>query len=192
MESKPILPKKLPLEARKKLSVTSLVQSASSLRDDENVDEDDYLYSSYLSPFEPQIDRTQVKVNDTRNDLEFFNDSIYFTNDDYSSLALYTSSEPIQKRKNRPKKETKLNINNNLGQYLIDTNDSNCPKPAIPPKRQLSEKFGKLSLANDCFSNVEVNKSQVVNYEDEVVTYIQPTDKKAFTFGNTLIFLCLF
>lgn len=191
METKPSLPKKLPLEARKKLSVTSLVESATHSYD-ENGDEDDYLYSSYLSPFEPQIDRTQVKVNDTRNDLEFFNDSIYFTNDDYSSLALYTSSEPIQKPKNRPKKETKLNINHNLGQYLIDTNESNCPKPAIPPKRQLSEKLGKLSLANDCFSNVEVNKSQVVNYEDEVVTYIQPTDKKAFTFGNKSIFSRLF
>lgn len=210
----PQLPQKLPVEARKKRSVVNIpdVETLTSQSTQRDTNNDEIEYCEYLSPSEPQLQsptqQPSIKSNnDIDNQLEFFNDSIYFdpsekmsdaNQDDYSSLASYTSPSSESTTTKQMMRQSFANVKNpRRGPSLDATNGSNTclielaaddssPRPAIPPKRKLSEQFGKLTLTQfgTNNNNNHNNKSKTCTEDEEVNMYIPPSDKKVLTFGK--------
>lgn len=219
MDTRPQLPQKLPIEARKKRSVVN-IPDVETLTSQSARNNDEIEYCEYLSPSEPHLQQSPTQQpsmksnNDTdehSNELEFFNDSIYFdpsekirsgsndaNQDDYSSLASYTSpssesttaAKQVMRQKfahaKNPRRGPSLDATNGSNTCLIElAADDSSPRPAIPPKRKLSEQFGKLTLTQfGAHNNNHINKSKTCTEDEEVNMYIPPSDKKVLTFGK--------
>lgn len=216
MENRPQLPQKLPAEARKKRSVVNIADietltnvCANSIinnYDDENE------YSNYLTPIEPPASHLKSISSPKKNeDFEFFNESIYFNsnsnttsnNDDdaYSSLASYTSPEPAPTKpaarksllnKSRISEQQQQQQQMETSPCLIEMkNNDSSPRPAIPPKRKLSEQFGKLTLMpSQPVVELHQDKKQTKSTQDDddANMYILPSDKKVLSFGKSYFY----
>lgn len=204
-DSKPKLPEKLPIEARKKLSVSTInfeddlavtTQIPNHSLPKNHEDDENYIYSIYVNPIDqPSMQRSQSALTEESEELKFFNDSIYFKYpdstssnetdlDDYSSLALFSSERSrtlVKTTENNVDENSDCKLNSTV-HYLIDVANTS-PKPPIPPKsNKLSSQLSKLSLTNSY--SVENTTKKRNSLEEEMLNYIQPSDKKAYLFGT--------
>lgn len=197
--NRPTIPKKLPPQDRKKLSITFpdydpnriSSQSNSIFLNRSNLETQEYIGVYYKEPIDQPKLRDEYAVNEKTN-ISFFNDSIYLPLDkeisvsdfseeksrsnSYLSLDRLELEESIDAKKN-DSFDNKSEVKSLNGSLLIWEINDDPVKPPIPPKRAKKLlSLSKLSLASPSDQNNSKKESIII---DEYFNYLSPNDLKA-------------
>jgi len=194
--ARPKIPKKLPPESRRPLS---LIQDFSALKIDppEETFSNEYL-DDYITPIQQPSSNATIEDKSQNNDLNFFNENAYEINEPTSSSD---SSENNDKSTDTnpelvyqllsdsvtvSRKEDEIDFENACLKEGVKTTECSTPikedksdaqeKPPIPPKR--SKTTSSISLK--CISNDSF-------IDDDSKDYICPTEASACSLGRLLI-----
>ena len=197
--ARPKIPKKLPPESRRPLSIIQDFSAQKNVTQDETFS-NEYV-EDYITPIQ-QPSTNKTLEDKFQNDLNFFNENAYETNepsssDDYSEnndkstdtnpeLVYQFLSESMTLPKNEQQKDLEKQLENVC---LKETETANCStpikeekndaqeKPPIPPKRsKTSSSISLKCISNDSF------------IEDDSKDYICPTETSGYSLGKINVY----